>query len=188
MEEQTAEEAHIDITFDVEQAIYNALTETIGAAISWQMKKSGDPLISKEAILEAAINNNLDHLEETCFCTQGADGKVYACGDWLIRPVRFQDQMIPMMDYIIQFFKKNHLSLDNLIFKPGISGSDMRQKIWKETNPDNSSYDIPKSGKDSFGQKRQVSKDNPFGSFGPPPGMGFGPPPGTMGAGGPPPG
>ena len=178
------EDLSIDIDLDIEHAFLTALKETISKNISvqWNEKNS---LISKETLLKNFLAYNMDKIEEECYCTKGPDGKVYACGEWLIRPIRYHDKMIPTMDCIIAELNRRKISTEKIVFCPDISGTDMRKKLWKETNPLNSSYDIPRSGKDSFGQKRVIPQ---MGAGGPPPGMGFGPPPGMMGAGGPPPG
>ncbi len=185
------EDLHIDIDLDVEHAIFEALRETIGSSISAQWDKRSP--LSKETILKNFLVYNMDKMEEECFCTQGADGKVYACGSWLLRPVRYNDKMIPMMDYIIISLARRKINTDKLIFCPGVSGIEMRKKLWKESDPFNSSYNVPRSGKDSFGQKRitpQMGAGGPplgvAGAGGPPLGMGFGPPLGVRGAGGPP--
>ena len=195
--EELEEALQIDIDFDVEYAILCALRETIGHNIDEQRGKDNNLLVSRETILSNFIVYNMDKMEEECFCTQGADGKVYACGEWLGRPVRYENKMITTMDYIIISLTRRNINMDKLVFCPGISGADMRKKMWKNSDPTNSSYDIPRSGKDSFGQKREIPAmmgfgppgGMPPGAGGPPPGMGFGPPGGMPpGAGGPPPG
>lgn len=167
----------IDTTFDVHALIYQVLKETISTSIDAENDKQLEKsvpvqmVIPKEKMLENILAYNLAHLEEECFLTTGAFGKIFLCGPWLMRPVLSDGKMIPMMEHL-----KLCLSFDDVVFIPGKTGTQFRQSHWTPQNDHCSSYDVPKS-----------CKIDGFKDIQPPPGM-MGPPKGMPPAGGPPPG
>ena len=189
MESTLQEKLCIDIELDIKYAIYEALQNTISHAIDAEMQRETAPLVSRERILSNFLAHNIDQVDDDCYMTQGPNNKLYLCGNWLIRPILHADKMIPMMEYIIVTLACAHVDMSDIVFCPEKTGIAMRKSLWPLTNEQNSSYDVPKRARNSFGEKNELAR--PLGAGGPPQGMppfGAGRPPfGAPPAGGMPP-
>ena len=175
MEEQLA----IDVDFDIQYNIYLALRNTISQAIDAEMqkdKKSGRaPMIQKELILTNFLAHNIDLADEECYITHGPDGKIYLCGSWLLRPVTQEKKSVPMMEYLQSALAAANVNTEKLMFRPHRTGVEMRKELWPKSDATNTSYALPRSTRNSFGEKNEFQRP-PMGGAMPP----FGAPPAGM--------
>ena len=150
MEDWESEKIGIDETFAINGLVYEVLKTTISTSINQEMnfgpRALAKTILPKETMLKNILAYNLDSLEEQCYLTTGADGKIFLCGDWLARPVSYDGKMIPMMEYL-----KFNLTFADVEFVPYKSGEQFRKDNWKPRSELYTSYDLPK-----------ICKSNPF--------------------------
>ena len=198
----------IDVDFDIQYNIYTALRSTISHAIDMEIQKDTQEFtvaVPKDLLLKNFLSRNIDLIDEDCYITLGPDNTVYLCGGWLLRPVQLDTGTVLMKDYLLAMLTKAGIPTEKLVFAPDKTGVDVRKELWLKSDETNSSYNVPKSNRNSFGEKSEFQRppDAPDGPPFPPgmrmppwgappagmagampPGMAAGQPP--MGAGAPP--
>lgn len=160
--EDCVEPLCIDFSFDVEILVYEALKNTISNAIDGAVNTpaSQQTIIPKHAMLQNIVSYNMDNLEDSCYMTTGADGTLFLCGAWLLRPVVCDGGSMTMMEYL-----KSRLSSGGIEFLPGRDGAEFRKSRWSLWSRDGSSYDIPRAAKIDMFKEKEGNEQ-----WGPPPG------------------
>ena len=155
--EDFSEPLCVDFSFDIEILVQNVLRNTISTAIEGQMEKmpqKHQTLIPKDIMLENILAYNMDILEDQCYITTGANGKLFLCGNWLLRPVLYDGKSVSMMEYL-----KFNLTFDDVEFLPYRDAIEFRKKNWLPHSKTNSSYDVPRQAKiDMFRENEQMEK------------------------------
>ena len=147
----------IDFSYDINLLVHDVLKNTISTAIEGQIAKMPTQhrtMIPKQIMLENILAYNLDILEDQCYITTGADGKLFLCGPWLLRPVLCDGKSITMMDYL-----KFHLTFDDVEFLPHRNAIEFRKRHWGPRSEVYSSYNVPRAAKiDMFRENEQMEK------------------------------
>lgn len=169
MEEAENESIGFDMTFEIECAMYEALKRTISKSIDEELEKDSTTtlILAKETMLKNILLRNLDGLEEQQYLTFGPEGKIYLCGNWLMRSLLGNDMRpISTIDYL-----KQSVDCSNIIFFPNKSGTMLRKELWFAKNEDYPSYNLPKDCRVETPFEKSPVISPPFMQKGPPPGI-----------------
>ncbi len=139
MNENDIETNSIDLSFEIDSLILEALESTLEKSVGEIVEKFKIENISIEKIKSNLITSAFERLEDDCYLTTGSNGKVYLAGAWLMVDVNVDNKFLP-----IYFHFDSKFDREKVIMHPEMTGIELRKKLWQSRNLEVPSYGLPK--------------------------------------------